>query len=63
MDEAGHRLQRRALADAIASEKAHHLPSADCERDTVQNVAFAVIGVDFLDGEEGLVGNCAHVFK
>jgi hypothetical protein len=63
MDEAGHGLQRRALADPIASEETHHLPSADCERDTVQNMALAVIGVDFLDGEEGLVGNCAHVFR
>jgi hypothetical protein len=63
MDEAGHGLQCRALADTVAPEKADHLPSADFQRHTVQNVALAVVGVNLLDLEEGLREVRAHVFR
>jgi hypothetical protein len=65
MNEAGHGFQCRALADAVAPEEAHDLPSSDLERDAVQNMAFAVIGVDVLDLEERLRGGSkrAHVFR
>src|SRR5206468_5952957 len=62
MNEAGHRLQRRALADPVAPEEAHHFPSADLQRDTIENMALAVIGVNLLDREERLGGIEAHVF-
>src|SRR5439155_5696731 len=62
MDEASHGLQCRALADPVAPEEAYHLPSADLERDTVENMALAVIGVDLLDCEEGSVGR-THVLR
>jgi hypothetical protein len=65
MDEPGDRLQRRALADAVPAEQPDHLAAADLERDTVQDVALAVIGVDVLDLEqrvERIIGR-AHVLR
>src|ERR1700722_3020830 len=56
MDEAGDRLQGRALADAVASQQPDHLAATDFERDAVEDVAFAVIGVDAVDLEERLLG-------
>ena len=55
MHQAHDGLERRALADAVAPEQAHHLAAADVERDAVQDVALAVIGVHVLDRDEGLV--------
>jgi hypothetical protein len=45
-------LQRRALADAVASQQAHDLTLADGKRDPVQDVTLAVVGVDAVDGDE-----------
>src|SRR5438128_691518 len=53
-DVAEDRLQGRALADAVAPEQAHYLASPDFERDAVQDMALAVIGVNLLDPNEGL---------
>jgi hypothetical protein len=63
MDEPGYGFQGRALADAVSPEKTHDFPPADLQRDTVQNVALAVIGVNLLDLEEGLGEVGAHVFR
>jgi hypothetical protein len=56
MDETHDRLQRRALADAVAPEQAHDLAALHVERDAVQDMALAVIGVHVLDRDEGLHG-------
>ena len=58
-------LERRAFADAVAAEQADHLAGADGERDAVQDVALAVIGVHVLDQDErlGAVGGGAHVLR
>jgi hypothetical protein len=65
MNEAHDGLERRALADAVAPEQAYHLAGPDLERDTVQDVALAVVGVDVLDLEEGLPERIAraHVLR
>src|SRR6202011_4981013 len=42
MNDAGDRLQGRALADAVAAEKPHHFAAADFERDAVEDMALAV---------------------
>ena len=42
-------LERGALADAVAAEQADHLAAADVQRDAVQDVALAVVGVHVLD--------------
>ena len=57
-------LQRRALADAVAAEEADHLAGADLERDAVQDMALAVIGVHVLDQDQrhAIVGG-AHVLR
>src|SRR5262245_43153021 len=41
--------QRRGLAGAVAAEQADHLALVHCERDPMQNVAVAVIGIDILE--------------
>jgi hypothetical protein len=56
MDEAHDGLERGALADAVAAEQPDHLPAPDLERDAVQDVALAIIGVHVLDRDEGLAG-------
>ena len=56
MDEAHDGLERGALADAVAPEQAYDLPAVDVERDPVQDVTLAVIGVHVLDCDEGLHG-------
>ena len=65
MDEAHDRFQRRALADAVAAEEAHHLASADFERHPVQDMTLAVVSVDILDCDQCLDRLTAqvHVFK
>jgi hypothetical protein len=65
MDETHDGLERRALADAVAPEQAHHLPAVDVKRDPVQDVALAVIGVHVLHRDEGLLGRGirAHVLR
>ena len=44
--------ERGAFADAVAAEQPDHLAGADLERDAVQDVALAVIGVHVLDQDE-----------
>jgi len=56
MDEAHDGLERRALAHAVAPEQAHDLPAVDVERDPMQDVTLAVIGVHVLYRDEGLHG-------
>src|SRR2546423_5544005 len=56
MHQAHDRLERRALADAVTPEQAHDLTAVDVERDAVQDVALAVIGVHVLDRDERLNG-------
>src|SRR5439155_5573514 len=46
------RLQGGALADAVAPQQPDHLAARDLERDAVQDMALAVIGVDVLDPEQ-----------
>src|SRR4051812_12110735 len=46
-------LQRGGLADAVPSEQPDHLPALDRERDALQDMALAVIGVDFVELEQG----------
>src|SRR5437764_13219424 len=45
-------LQCRALADTVAPEHPHDLAAADLQRDTVEDVALAVIRMDGLDLKE-----------
>ena len=52
IDEADDGFQRRALADAVAPEQPDHLARPDSQRHPVQDVAFAVMGVKLLDGDE-----------
>ncbi len=52
VNEAGYGLEGRALADAVAAQQSYHFAAADFERDPVEDVAFAVIGVDALNLEE-----------
>src|SRR5437762_14241785 len=52
MDDPGDRLQGRALADAVATQEPHDLAAPDIQRNTVQDVALAVMGVDFLNLQE-----------
>src|SRR5438552_367315 len=49
--EAHHRLERGALADAVATEQPHHLARADLDRHPVENVGLAVIGVDVVQDQ------------
>ena len=53
--------ERRALADAVATEQADHLALADRQGDAVQDVALAVEGVHLLDCDEGFVGGRRRV--
>ncbi len=57
--------QRRRFADAVAAEQSNHFAGANRERDAVQDVALAVIGVNILDQDERLgAGGCgAHVLR
>ena len=43
-----------ALADAVAAEQPDHLARRDLQRDAVQDVALAVIGVQALDADQRL---------
>ena len=54
-------LERRRLADAVAAEQADDLAGADLQRDAMQDVALAVIGVQALDPDQrlGAVGVAA----
>ena len=65
MDEAHDGLERRALADAVAAQQADDLALADVERDAVQDVALAVVGVQVLDRDERVdaVSGAAHVLR
>ena len=66
LHQAHDRLQGRALADAVAAEQADHLAGPDLERDAVQDVALAVIGVQVLDADQRLrayVDGGAHVLR
>ena len=65
IDQAHDGLERGALADAVAAQQAHHLAFAHVERNAVQDMALAVIGVHVLDGDEGLDGciRRAHVLR
>jgi hypothetical protein len=65
MDEAHDCLQCRALADAVAPEEAHHLACPYLERDAMQDMALAVVGVNVLDLDEGLDqrGARAHILR
>jgi hypothetical protein len=65
MDEPHDGLERRALADAVAPEQTYDLSSVDVERDAVQDVALAVIGVHVLHRDERLhgLGIRAHVLR
>src|SRR5215510_1232916 len=47
--EADDRADQRGLADAVAAEHRDDLAPADPQRDTLQDVAVAVVGVDVLD--------------
>ena len=49
------RLHRRRLAGAVAAEQRHHLARPRLERDAVQDMGAAVIGVQVLHGEHGTV--------
>ena len=53
------------FADAVAAEQPDHLAGADLERDAVQNVALAVIGVQVLDQDQRRCGGAvrAHVLR
>ena len=46
------RLQRRRLAGAVAAQQRHHLALADGETHAVENVRFAVPGVEILDAQQ-----------
>ena len=50
--EAADRAQRGRLAGAVAAEKRHHLALGDAERESVQDVAEAVEGVDRVELED-----------
>ena len=52
LDDPHDRLQRRCLADAVASEQRHHLAGPHVERDAVQDVRFAIPGFELVDGEQ-----------
>src|SRR5208337_3809064 len=51
-DVAHHRLDRRRAADAVAPEQTDDFVPVDPERDAVQNMALAVIGVETHDLEQ-----------
>src|SRR5262249_38075072 len=64
IDEADDRFQRRALADAVAPEQPDDLARPDVQRHPVQDVAFAVVGVNLLDGDERHAGRLSgHVLR
>src|SRR5437762_1008796 len=50
--EAGDGFEGRALADAVAPQQPDHLAAPDLERNAVQDMALAVIGMDVLDQEQ-----------
>src|SRR6202045_2130380 len=52
-DEPHDRLERGALADAVAPEKANNLSPTHFQRDAMENVALAVVGVDVLNVDKG----------
>src|SRR5581483_3776866 len=56
-DDAHDRFERRRLADAVAAEQRHDLARAHLEIDAVQDVGFAVPGVEALHLEERSAGN------
>src|ERR1700742_2257849 len=51
--EADDRVHQRGLADAIAAEQAEDLPLLELQRQALQHIGVAVIGVDVLDFENG----------
>src|SRR5205807_7172147 len=65
MDDPGDRLQCRALADAVAAQEPHDLAAPDIQRNTVQDVALAVMRVDFLNLQERVrrAAVRGHVFR
>src|SRR5260370_26643104 len=65
MDEPHDRLERRALANPVATEEADHLAYSDSERDPVENMALAVIGMDIVDFDQRRDRSAvrAHVFR
>src|SRR5581483_4326821 len=54
------RLQRRRLARGVAAEQADELPLVDVDREALQDVDLAVVGVDRVELEQGLGGR--HFF-
>ena len=52
-DDAHDRFERRRLAGAVAAEQGHDLARVNLEVDAVQDVRFAVPGVQVLDAEQG----------
>src|SRR2546423_3470659 len=52
-DETGDRRDRRGLPRAVAADERDGFPSGDLEIDALQHVAFAVVGVQRVDGERG----------
>ena len=57
--EADDRLERRRLADAVASEQGGHAGRGHVEGDALQDVRAAVADVEVLDGEYGRGGHRA----
>ena len=51
-DDAHDREQRRGLARAVPADQRDHLALAHRERDALQDVRLAVVGVEILDLEE-----------
>jgi hypothetical protein len=58
-------LERGRLADAVPAEQAHHFAPLHVERDAVQDVALAVIGMHILDQDDrlGAGRGLAHVLR
>src|SRR5579883_392172 len=58
-------LERRALADAVAAEQPHDLATVHPERDAVEDVALAIIGMDSVDLDEHVAVGAgrAHVLR
>ena len=54
-DQAHDRLQCRGLAGTVTAKQGHHLTFADVEIHAVQDVAFAVPGIQVVDAEKVLV--------
>src|SRR3981081_24441 len=52
-DDAHDRFQRRGLAGAVATEQRHHLAWKNLERGAVQDMGFAVPGLQLFDREQG----------